>query len=162
LNIPSAAAYDVLSGICSVKVRIVANGQEVLSARDASTAFEYILNEYKAYAVIYEATDFSGNRSTAQFNVTVIDEEAPTLSVNGSYATKVALGETIQIHSFEAHDGQGDVETVVFIKDDQTKLTFVKANGSYTFTKNGVYEIVYRSVDSAGNITRKAFTVVVE
>ena len=162
LTVPSASAYDVLGGSFSVKVRIMANGEEVLSARDASKAFEFVLNEYKAYAIVYEANDFSGNRATAYFNLTVVDEEAPTLTVNGSYEAKIKMGTKVKIHSFTAADGQGGVETVVFVKDDQAKMTFVKSGDEYTFTKNGKYEIVYRSVDEAGNIVRKAFTVVVE
>lgn len=162
LTVPAAAAYDVLGGVFSVKVRIMANGEEVLSSRDASKPFTFVLDEYKAYAVVYETTDFSGNRVQAYFNLTVIDEEKPTLTIDGKYATNVKLGTKVTILPFTATDGQGGVETVVFIKDDQAKLTFVKVGSTYTFEKNGRYEIVYRSVDEAGNITRQSFTVVVE
>lgn len=162
LTVPSASAYDVLNGMQSVKVRIVADGAVVLAPRDANEAFTFVLNEYKAYAIIYEASDVSGNKATAQFNLTVIDAEKPTLSVNGSYQAKVKIGEKVKIQSFTATDAQGDVETVVFVKDNQAKITFVKAGEEYTFEKNGTYEIVYRSVDEGGNIVRKAFTIVVE
>lgn len=162
LNIPSAIAYDVLGGNSSVKVRIMANGEEVLSARSAVQAFDFIVNEYKSYAIIYEAVDMAGNRAKLQFNISVLDEEAPTLTVDGTYAATVKRGEKVKILSFAASDGQGEVKTLVFVKDNQTKLTFVKVGSEYTFTKNGVYEIVYRSVDSVGNITRKSFTIVVE
>ena len=162
ITVPSARAYDVLGGQCSVKVRIVANGEEVLSAKDASVAFEYTLDKYASYAIVYETNDYSGNRASVNFNVTVLDEELPTVTVNGSYQAKYKIGDKITVLSFTAADGQGGVYATVFIKDDQAKLTFLKAGDSYEFTKNGRYEIVYRAVDDAGNITRKSFAIVVE
>ena len=162
LTVPSAIAYDVLSGARTVKVRIVANGKEVLPARSAEQPFEFVLSEYKSYAIIYESSDSAGNRAKVQFNVTVLDEEAPTLTVNGSYSATVKRGDKVQILSYTASDGQGEVETLVFVKDNQTKLTFVQVGSEYIFTKSGVYEIVYRSVDGANNITRKSFTIVVQ
>jgi hypothetical protein len=162
LIVPAAKAYDVLGGQCSVRVRIVANGETVLPAKDASQAFEYTLDRYASYAIIYESNDFSGNKTNASFNLTVIDEEKAEIIVQGNYQAKYKIGDKITVHAFTATDGQGGVYATVFIKDDQAKLTFLKAGDSYEFKKNGVYEIVYRAVDDAGNITRKAFKVVVE
>ena len=162
LTVPSAIAYDVLGGIFGVKVRMIANGEEIVSARSAESAFDFRLEEYKVYTVVYEVRDRAGNLATESFTVTVKDEEPPTLIVNGDYAKKLKTGDSVIIKTFTATDGQSNVETVIFVKDNQTKLSFVKPNGEYTFKESGVYEIVYRAVDESSNMVRISFTIVVE
>ena len=160
-TVPSAVARDVLAGRCPVTVRVIANGVEIIPSRAADQAFSIRVDGYKTYSVIYESEDTSGNVATEQFNVTVKDEEPPVLTVDGTYKQELKVGEKVTINSFTATDGQGIVKTTVLVKNNETKLTFVNAGDEYEFTESGTYNIVYRAVDEAGNVTRREFTIVV-
>ena len=160
--IPSASAFDVLSGAAEVTVTVRAGGQNVITDASCDTAQTITLNNYGLYSVIYTAYDVYGNISTRTLIVNVKDEIAPTITVNGEYSATYRTGDTITIFDFEASDGESSFTSCVFIKDSSLKITFLTPGEALKLDAPGVYEIVYRAVDAACNATRVVYQITVQ
>ena len=81
----------------------------------------------------FEYEDIDGKKNSIEANVTWIDKEAPTASIQYSITSK----------------GTGPV--VATLVPNGEEITIINNHGqeSYTFTKNGTFEFIYR--DAAGN-----------
>lgn len=102
------------------------------------------------YEIIYTATDASGNVATATAMVTlIVDNEAPVIL--GINPISLYLGGTVAYRSG------------VIVRDDQDPAPVLTVdNGAVDLSKVGVYEVVYKAVDAAGNETLFPTTVTVE
>ena len=162
LSVPAAKSFDVLQGEYEVFVKIIKEGKMILDTKSASQAFDFVLDSYGTYTFVYESFDDSGNRGERRLNITVKDEIAPILTLNNSYVTTLKVGETITILDYTIEDRETGMATEqIFVKDDAGNLDFVEVNTKYKFTQSGVYEIVYRMLDKAGNMTRCSVAITV-
>ena len=160
--IPSARAFDVLSDGGTVTVTVRVSGNTLISAAACDSEKEITLDRYGLYSVIYEATDIRGNVTTKTLRIKVADEIPPTLNVSGTYKETYSVGESVKIYQYTAEDLQGALTSSVFIKDSSLKITFLTPGQDYKFETAGEYEIIYRAVDEAQNVTRVVYSITVK
>ena len=126
---------------------------------DLSSTISVQTNEYLdaqslgEYVMIFEVSDTSGNSSTFETVIEVIDQEAPLITAPGM----ISLGyefpmDEIEIlalaSAFDNHDG--DLSAEIFLV-----MNTYTPNAYYV----GEYQVVYRVVDSSGNTSDKPLTI---
>jgi hypothetical protein len=113
------------------------------------------LKEYGRYLVTFYAVDRQGNvTDTFAYTLRVLDEVAPTLTLNGSVASNVKVGSTVALPTVVATDNYDNELTVrIMVIDANGHTSLVDANvGKYTLTRVGTYIFCYFTQDAAGNI----------
>ncbi|WP_462152936.1 immunoglobulin-like domain-containing protein [Pseudoalteromonas xiamenensis] len=91
-------------------------------------------------SVTFSAVDKSGNTGTAQATVTVSDKDKPVLTLNGSNAISLSVGEVYNELGASAVDNvDGDISKQVTV------------SGSVESATVGVYTVTYTVSDAAGN-----------
>lgn len=100
------------------------------------------LNVAGTHTVTYTIKDSSGNETTITITFTVNDKEGPKIS--GAISKKTFVGDT-----FDPLEGVTVTDNV----DGTITLTLDHIEGSVDTSKTGVYTLVYRVSDQAGNET---------
>lgn len=138
------------------------NGVEIKNL-SADVSYEFVLDKYGKYTVTYNLRDSSQNRVTPPYTITVQDDVPPVISVN-KLAETGTVGKTIKIESATAYDNlDGNLPVYLTVIDPNMIYQHVKiSDGSYNFTKAGVYQFVYYSVDQEFNISKVIFNVEVK
>ncbi len=96
----------------------------------------------KGKKIIYKVMDSSGNITKKEFDVTIKDEEKPTLILNDESILYIAIGSKYVEPGYVAIDNcDGNIT-------DQ-----VKVSGKVDTNKKGTYEITYSVKDELGNET---------
>lgn len=107
------------------------------------------------YTIIITAADPSGNTSTAEITITVIDDVVPVITGPDEFTTTISSGLTLGtiLTQYTAEDE---------INGSRTNYITVLSN-TFTANKNvaGVYEIVIKVADLSGNIGTKTIEVTV-
>ena len=111
------------------------------------------------------------------FTVSVTDTVAPTVSIDGDTSDSVKVNKTVQLPGIIAEDNltETDLLTVQkFVISPDDIITVINeetiqnsncmggnilSENSIRVTMKGVYRILYRVVDEAGNIATAEFTV---
>lgn len=100
---------------------------------------KYKINDNK---IIYKVTDSSGNTIKKEFDVTIKDDEKPTLILNDESTLYIVIGSKYVEPGYVAIDNcDGNIT-------DQ-----VKVSGEVDTSKKGTYEITYSVKDELGNET---------
>ncbi|TQV88071.1 immunoglobulin-like domain-containing protein [Aliikangiella coralliicola] len=90
--------------------------------------------------VTFSATDSSGNTGQSQATVTIADQTAPVMTLNGDSAITLSVGDTYTEQGVTANDNvDGDISHQVNI------------NGSVDTSSLGIYILTYRISDASGN-----------
>ena len=90
--------------------------------------------------IVYKVTDSSGNITSKEFDVTIKDDEAPTLILNGDSVIYLAKGNKYEEPGYVAVDNcDGNITKNVMVK------------GSIDTEKVGNYELTYSIKDKYGN-----------
>ena len=158
-SIPSATAFDFCSHGTSVRMNVYSpSGAKVINAIDCSNETKYKFTEYGTYTVEYVMNDGDKQYSKRTY-INVIDEIAPTLSVNGSDVT-INKGQQFKVFDATYGDGQTEAQMYVFVYDDYVSRS-VTPGEMLTFDKAGKYVLRYYVLDEAYNITEKVYTITV-
>lgn len=123
-----------------------------------STFFETKINltQYGRYVVTFYASDRAGNISnTFAYTLSVLDEVAPVLTVNGGVASNVKVGSSVGLPTATATDNYDTKLTVqIMVIDPVGHTSLISANaGKYQITRVGTYIFCYFTQDAAGNMT---------
>lgn len=98
--------------------------------------------------IIYSITDSSGNMATKVRTVTIVDDVAPEISINGNSTMTLLLGsEYVEKGATAIDEKDGDLTAQMLIE------------GSVDTSKEGEYVITYKIVDSKGNEAVQTRTV---
>lgn len=98
------------------------------------------------YIVTYSATDTSGNSSSITRSVSVIDNEPPSIALNGAALLELDFGMPyVELGAIAIDNADSDVP--------------VNINGTVLVNTIGSYEIAYLSTDSSGNSASTVRTV---
>jgi hypothetical protein len=100
------------------------------------------------YTITYTASEIAGNASTSTLTVSVTDQTAPILTLNGAAEITVAAGFIFNDPGATATDAVDGVCTVA-------------TSGSVNASVPGIYTLTYASADLAGNIGTATRTVFV-
>merc|ERR1711871_1535647 len=100
------------------------------------------------YKVLYTATDSSGNVSTLERTVAVVDTTPPVIEMLGNAEVESQFGEEYSDAGARAFDlYEGEIEVTV---DNQVNIYEV-----------GAYKVVYTASDSSGNVATAERTVTI-
>ena len=124
---------------------------------DAFVDYELRLTEYGKYEVIYTPKDSSGNGNNYSYYITVVDREAPTVTLSGGDKT-AKIGDKIEIAKIQASDNLDDVTIRVYLYCPDGVLRLI--SGDYFVVEiAGVYEVWVYVVDQANNVTTTNYQV---
>ena len=173
-TVSKAIAMDVVDPTVSLTLTVEKpNGQVAMDVngkmlRDvpANVSYEVRLSDYGDYEAVLTATDTSGKYSTLTYGIYVLDEEAPQISFNGTFAKTAKRNETVVLPTYTVSDNLTATDKIVVSK-------FVLApNGylhqlentvdSFVAKYAGTYEIRIMVYDESGNVTVVSKYVIVE
>lgn len=157
-KIPTAKAYDVLGQIVEFTVTVEKKGK-VLYTGSATEKVDLLLDQAGNYDVTYFAKDSNNQKRELGYMITVADEIAPTLSVNGSLESSYGVGSKISIPSYSASDNNGDctIQVMLIFPDNEQRLLHYSKNGSFTSLldkENDIYDTSFKA-DSNTFIVQK-------
>ncbi len=155
----AASAYDGVDGEVPVSVTVwynYATANAVLIDNDG-TSFE--IARGGDYAIVYTATDRSGNIAEKLLRVHAGDEIPPLkLQISEDRVTEAALGEWVPFAAAETSGGSGDVEVTITasLGDDSV----IAADG-FRPQREGKYTVSYTAVDYIGESVTQTYTLTV-
>lgn len=128
------SAYDETDGDVTDSLKIIA---------DNYTANKKVLGNH---TFTVEASDLSGNKTTAVLNVRVVDIDAPVID-GSTQVARIGYKETWSIENFRK------LLTVTDNYDNLTNADIKVKTDGYTTNKGklGTYNVVYHAKDSSGN-----------
>lgn len=128
---PGASANDACDGLVSASIR--------LSGRvDTDTP--------GAYPIVYTARDSADNVATQTRTVTVVDDVAPAITLNGPETVVIGCGQSFVDPGATAEDGCDG-------------LLAIEIMGEVDIQAAGAYELRYEAMDSSGNLATVTRTV---
>ena len=133
--------------------------------KDAPLAeYEFVADGYNTYLIAYTAQDDSGNMKTTRASVTVMDDVAPVVVLDGTLPESVSLGTEIAVPAVTVTDNlDEEIGAYAYIADPDYYITPLAAggDGTYAFTaeKTGVYRVVFLARDAAGNVALLEYRV---
>ncbi|MCQ2969218.1 MAG: DUF5011 domain-containing protein, partial [Clostridium sp.] len=107
---------------------------------------DYDLTKVGSYEITYTAIDEFGNTTIEVMTLTVINQDAPTITIDNK-VTQIKQGE-----NFDPKAGV----TAVDFEGNELEVT---VTGEYDVTKVGSYEITYTATDKYGNTTTVTSTL---
>ena len=165
LKLPKLISNDVLCGNVDAYVTIISpDGTALLKdfLYDGSE-LEILLSEYGDYKITVKATDASGNTTTTNLRVSVVDKEKPTMTLNGVIATTATVGDKIVLPKVTATDNYATptVSVYVICAGGNTYL-FENGESSFIVNQAGVYTVVYTVSDAMGNFVSTYHNITVK
>ncbi len=140
--------------MCSVQV-LDANGNAV------AVDNKFIPTQMGSYAIIYTATDFSGNMSQCRVNVAVFDM-LPTLTVVlPDVITECYAGESITLPQPNISGGSGNAKIEITAKGQTSGNVAEVQNGVFRALIEDVYTVEFVATDHIGNVTKASCQIAV-
>ena len=157
ITCPPSVSANTTPGLCSA---IVTWG--AISASDNCTAPTIVQTAgptsgssfpVGTTTIVYRATDGVGNTASCSFTVTVVDNQAPTITCPANVTAPAAQGLCTAVVTYGA----------ISASDNCTapSITLISGLPSGSTFPLGISTIVYRATDNAGNSSTCSFTVTV-
>lgn len=141
---PDFEAYDVLSDIQSVNLKVTSPSGKTKLEVSSGSKETFKLDEYGSYTLLYTARDGRGNTQPLRRTVFVFDEKAPELKVDPLKKTEYSVGEHISIPSYQVSDDSGhySVDVMVLYPDNNLRMLTHDEDGvkKIAFSNEKVYE----------------------
>lgn len=106
---------------------------------------------YATYSISGTLTDYAENIQRFPYTLTVKDTTPPTLSLDSGTAT-YDVGDTVKIAGYTVSDTHCETQVFITFIDPTGHIQALTEN-EFTASKKGVYTIMYRAVDTEGNVT---------
>ena len=160
VNIPMAYAYDVLASKSNIVMTVKKPDGKALLNRVAPQEYSFVCDKPGRYVVSYMMSDQNNNSSTKTYTFTVLDQEAPTLSVNGNY--KDTYTGEVEVLEYSVSDNISEgLKSKVFLEYKDMHMVEVKPKDKLNL-ENGKYAIIYFVKDNDGNTAYQRFEFVVK
>jgi hypothetical protein len=168
-----AVAGDVLSERATVTMTVEAPSGVgkvqsidgiVLENVDGTKEYSFIPTKYGVYRVVFTATDESGRSTTTSYNIAVVDNDGPQISINGEVPKELILknGKAIlTLPKVTATDESGKEVRIVFNlkRPDGTMVRLEEKE--VTVSAVGRYVLYVSAYDASGNQTLQSFVILV-
>jgi uncharacterized repeat protein (TIGR02543 family) len=152
IALANATAIDADGNTLTVSVTVLLNNNEVELTDNAFTP-----TEAGQYTVIFVAEDETGLFGSYEYVVTVEkDEVAPTIITDFTDCT-VEIGETVVVPQVSVEDNSQNTRLEIAVWYGTEEVALV--NGAFKAEKSGVYSVVIRAFDAAGNVSEKIVQV---
>jgi hypothetical protein len=153
IDIPSAEAFDYISGVESLTVTVSSPSKAiVLDGANIDKPLQVDANEFGEYKIQYKAIDGKGNSKERNFTVKVWDEVPPTIVLVGEVSTTAKVNSEIVLPVMTVTDNDTKEENI------KAYIYYIAPNGyegrvkdnKFTPDQTGVYIIVYFAQDADG------------
>ncbi len=167
VKLPKILAVDAIEPWLELKLTVTAPDGKVVVAKDGtelknadgSLEYEIALKKYGSYIVAYSTEDSSGNRASLTYLLTVIDDEAPVITMSGKVPAEGKVGEKIILPEATAKDKiDGEVSVNYYVITNQGQFVVLKDRAFVPQTA-GEYTICVWSIDASGNMGSETYTV---
>ena len=151
--IPTANALDQVNGACDVNVSVWYNyGAENQKMVDIAND-RFKVENVGVYAIVYEASDYSGNVSRKVLWVRAhLSQYVPKLSVSidDSYATEIEVGTLQSLPTVTVGGGSGNNTVSYTLTQGKENCEIV--NGKFRLEKAGEWTLTCTAIDYVGNV----------
>jgi len=168
-TIPSVFAQDVLSPHCTATVTVAkVGGTTLVQNQSADSDFKVTINEDGRYRVVYTVVDAFGQRINRTYMITVIENEPPTLTINGTIPKTVKVGTPIILQGATITDNTENTTLKIFVYDPNGRFSEIVLDdnknsdtyGKYVYkpTIAGTYTLRYYAYDVSANYVMQDVT----
>ena len=154
VNIPSARAIDILAFETTLSIKVLSPDKKVVYTSNTGEGTSLKIEQYGTYYVYYTGSDDVGNPLTQLKIITVLDDIAPTITLEKEIATTAKLNDTITLPNITVSDNVSSSEkitTLIFTIDPNNVMKVVNSN-IVKFDVKGTYTIRYFAIDEGGNV----------
>lgn len=173
-TVRKATAFDVLDPMTALSVSVTAPDGSAVTATDGTLLsdvpcdreYEFTVNVYGSYAVLYRACDaFGGNVRQIGYNVLVRDDVAPIITLKSAPQTNGKIGTAFVIPDIEVTDNVTAREGITLHKTviaPNTAATLLGgSSNAYVPKYTGVYTVMITAFDEQGNASIVTYDVTV-
>jgi hypothetical protein len=133
---------------------------------DKTRAYEFEIKEYGYYYVSYVYKDFKGNRMQMDIPLEVLEDVAPTITLDGDWdemtVQKVAYNSTVKVADFTVTDNKTDAEHLtvyVIVYTPKNETLMLDDTKEFVAERRGLYKVYYYCTDEAGNMALRYYNV---
>lgn len=155
VKIPSAKAIDILGFESSLTIRVLSPDKKVLYTSSEGKGTTINIDQYGTYYVYYIGSDDNTNDLTLLKIITVLDDVAPTITLNSGINSSAKLNDKITLPNATYSDNLTSFEKIsslIYVIDPNNVMSVVKDN-QVKFEVKGKYTIRYFAIDEAGNVS---------
>ena len=153
-----AIAFDLLSGVNSISVSVMANGKSLVANVACDKPFTFNVDAYGTYLITYTAYDTLGNENSTFASISVADRVPPSLTLQGGIPEGVKVNGTYKLPGATVTDDHSVTTLYVYAiapDGEMILLTDYQFNPKQT----GKYKIIYLASDEEGSSTIETFDV---
>lgn len=160
--IPKARAIDIYSGECQVKTYAYYNYPSASAYQKEIKDGKFLTDEFGQYAIVYRATDLSGNTSEyvipvrTSKNIENIDVVIPIDKVTQSF-----VGEKVIIPTPEYFGGSGKTILRTIVEHDDLRYSFDESQEEWSFVPEecGDWKVTYTVTDYTGFSYEESYVI---
>ncbi len=157
--VPEATAFDVYTGRCAVRTTVWYNYGQSNAAMVQQSGGKFVTAKSGTYAIVYEATDRSGNSAKKVLWVNCVKSLPDmTIKLSGDYKTACNAGESAELAQYSTDGGSGKVNVAVMASVGGSEQVVY---GAFTPKKTGNYTITYTATDYIGRTATASYTLAV-
>ena len=139
---------------------------ETLSNVNASTEYQFKLEQNGTYSIKYKAIDAAGNETVTTRFLKVLDVESPVITLNRENVKTAKLGSVVVVAPITVTDNKTAAENVYavcyVVRPCGTMIKIdLKNSNSFVANEVGTYVIRYMAMDADTNITLVESTLTV-
>ena len=161
--VPTAQAFDLDTGKCPVKTTVWYNYTSKNAKSVAVKDGWFQTEKYGDYAIVYEATDGSGNAAKEILWVRA-ERQLPTLQIviDEQRITETVCGKSVASAEYTVENATGNEKDVIVsikavLNGEETVI-----DDRFSPEKAGAYQIVYTVTDYIGRTAENVYTLQVE
>jgi hypothetical protein len=179
ITILPATVSDVLSPFIKSNFRFTVSNEkdEIMQSKDGvmlnaqcdpTRMYEIDLKEYGTYTLRYSYTDQAGETTYETILLNVVDNVAPTLTLQEGYGenmlVRAKVGKKLNLATYQVSDNETDAEALkVEIVIVTPRNEFIVAESTQLALRlKGQYKVYYYCVDEQGNYTARYYTIIAE
>ncbi len=156
--VPSATAFDEISGESKVETKVIYNYANPDSSVDiAIVDGRFQMDKPGVYSIVYTAKDYAGNIGKLVKSVSVMEKiDAPDFDLP-THQSEAAVGSYLKLDdATNLHNGCGDLTQKIYVKhgDSEEEVT-----DGVRLLEMTPYTITYEVTDMIGEVSKKSYTV---
>ena len=139
-------------------------GVQLKSVSDFESEYKFKIDGYGSYLIIYEYRDGYGKKSDLRYTITVTDNQAPSISLDGYNGSPIEMqiGKETSVIAYTASDNFTDLEDLeiwLFVYNERGVCVSSKQN-VFTVKDAGKYTVYVYCIDEAGNTAFTTYEVI--
>ncbi len=149
--VPQASAMDLVNGACKTQATVWYNyGAAEQKMVDVANG-RFAVKNVGAYAIVYEASDYSGNIAREILWVRAkLSVDTLTISADKAYPTKMVVGKVQTLPNVEMTGGSGDKTVTYELR--KGKKTCEIIDGQFCLEEAGEWTLTCMAMDYVGNL----------